>query len=151
MRACGCESWTMKKAEHQRIDAFQLWCWRILLRVSWTARRSIKPVNLKGNQLWIFTGKTDAEAEALILWPPDANSRFIGKDSDAGKIEGERRRGWQRMRWLDSITKSMDIYVSKLWEIVKDREAWHAAIRRVVKSQSQLGDWTKFPFKTSCF
>ena len=82
----GCESWTIKKAEHWRIDAFELWCWRRLLRVPWTNYKEIKPVNPKGSQSWIFIGRTDAEAEALILWPPDVKSQLIGKDPDAGKI-----------------------------------------------------------------
>ena len=102
----GCESWTIKKAKHQRIDAFELWCWRRLLKVPWTARRSNHP---KGNQSWIFIGRTDAEAEAPMFWPPDAKNRLTGKDLMLGKIEGRRRRGQQRMRWLDGITDSMDM------------------------------------------
>ena len=100
----GCERWTIKKTECQRIAALELWCWRRLLGVPWTARRS-KPVNSKGNQPWIFTGKTDAEAEAPILWPPDLKSQLIGKDPDAGK-DWRRRRGKQRMRcWMASPTQ----------------------------------------------
>ena len=135
----GYKSWTIKKAECQRIDVFKLVLEKTL--ESPLGSKEIKPGNPKGNQHWIFIGRTDAEAEAPILWRPHAKNWLTGKDPDAGKDWGQEERGWQRMRWLYGIIDSVDMSLSKPLEMMKDRKSWCTAVHRFAKSWAQLSDW----------
>ena len=143
----GCESWTVKKAEHRRIDAFELWCWRRLLRVPWTAKRSsqsilkeISPgISLEGLML-----KLKLQYFGHLMWRVDSMEKTLM----LGRIGGRRRRGRQRMRWLDGTTDLMDVSLGQLRELVMDREAWRAVTHGVVKIRTQLSDWTELKQKT---
>ena len=146
-----------------------VWMWELDYKESWAPKnwyfltvmlektpespldcKEIKPVNPKGNLSWMFTGRTDVDAETPALWPPDAKNWLIGKDPDSGKDRGQEEKGTTGMRWLDIITTNlMDMNLSKLWETVEERGAWHAAVHRVKKSQTWLRDWTATTTKIS--
>ena len=141
-----CDSWTIKKAECRRIDAFELWCWRRFLRIPWTVRRSNLSVLKEISPEYSLEGlMLKLQYSGYLMWRTDSFEKTLM----LGKIESGRRRGWQRLRWLDGIALSMDMRLSKFCELVKDREGWRATVHGVVKSHTQLSNWTELNYVES--
>ena len=139
----GCESWTIKKAEHWRIDTFELWCWRRPLGVPWTARKSNQSIHPKGNQSWVFIGRTDIEAETPILWPPEVKNWLIWKDPDAGKDWGQEEKGTTEGEMVECHHRLNGHGFGWTLGVGDGQEAWRAVVHGVTESQTQLSNWTE--------
>ena len=145
----GCESWTIKKAECRKIDAFELWCWRRLLRVPWTSRRSNQSIRKEISSEYSLERlvlKVKFQSFGHLVWKVNSFEKTLM----LAKTKGRRRRGQQRLRWLDGITNTIDMNLGKLWEMVRDKESWNAAVHGVTKSQTRLSNWSLLPLASLC-